>query len=695
MESNVCVYDLECNQLYPLQTKTWTLRIHRLGTEEWLRLNPFKDNLDVKKEFLNFIFKYPEPIIVGHNILGYDSWVLWKDFGLDFRVGPDLLCGKPVKYFDTLFASQFFYPDREGGHSLKSWGIRFGDEKIDYKQLLIDKEILPKGSPDGSEFEFWTADMDIYCEKDCHITGLVFTDLYDQMLREEAESSFRLGQKDFYLMNAQAFTGFAFDQKYAKELEIRIEGMMEEIRQDVEPGLPKRTLKSAEKAYYQMPAKPHKQDGAFSSHMEKFIERHKAEVLSESLIWVYGEEYEIEPHKMLNVNQPMSLNDQKDLKEYFLENGWKPTLWNYKKNAQGKFMRDDKKQLIKTTPKIQEGNKICENLLELQGELPSKVVKYLSLKNRLGTLKGWLKDPRLQFDGRISAGASGIANTHRQKHIKVVNVPKAQDDILLGKEFRSLWVSEKGYKIVACDQAALEARCEAHWVYKYDKEAANELLDGDPHSKNAKAFYPEETKDFDINAPDFNKDNPKFKPFRSKSKNGKYAITYGAAPKKVGTTLGIPLDKSQEKYDAFWEINKGLKELKEKLTIFWKTEGNKLWIIGIDKRRLYSRSEHSLINLLFQSTAAIIMQYALALFDMKMGGLLIDYLGRPYYLYRGYIVRRVGFWHDEFENESQIGIEDEIAQIEEWCMEEAGRRLKLNVPLKGEAKIGNNWCETH
>lgn len=366
-----------------------------------------------------------------------------------------------------------------------------------------------------------------------------------------------------------------------------------------------------------------------------------------------------------------------------------------KKDARGKFERDEKKQLVKTSPKIQENGKICENLLELQGDLPSKIVKYLSLKNRLGTLKGWLNDPRLDFDGRISAGFSGIANTHRIKHTKVVNVPKAQDDVLLGKEFRSLWIADEDSDISSVDQKALEARCEAHWVYKYDKDAAQELISGDPHSRNAKVFFPEETKDFDINSPDFDKDHPLFKPKRSKSKNGKYSITYGASPKKFAATLGIPLSKAEPTYEAFWEANPGLKQLKEKLTIFWKVEGLKRWIIGIDKRRLYSRSEHSLINLLFQSTAAIIMQYALALFDMKMGGLKIDNLGRPYYLYKGYIVKRVGFFHDEQNIECQSPISKEVAKIQEWCMAEAGLRLKLNIPLEGEAKIGKNWCETH
>src|SRR5690606_36415490 len=101
-------------------------------------------------------------------------------------------------------------------------------------------------------------------------------------------------------------------------------------------------------------------------------------------------------------------------------------------------------------------------------DLPKEIVKYLSYKNRLGNLKGWIKNERLEFDGRLTGGSSGIASTHRQRHHTVVNVPKAQDDVILGKEFRSLFMVDEGNVMIGCDQAALEARVQGHWTYKYD-----------------------------------------------------------------------------------------------------------------------------------------------------------------------------------------------------------------------------------
>lgn len=694
---NAYILDIEANNLYPFQTKVWTLRIKRLGADDWLKLNPFNmSKEEVKKIVLDYLFREEKPFIVGHNYLGYDGWVMWKEFGLEMSVGADKICGRDVRYFDTLYASQYLLPDRENGHSLKSWGIRYGDFKIDYRNIAIELGLIEKSAPKGAEFSIWHPEMDIYCEKDCLITERLFTECFNQITEEDTWNAFKLGQKSFYLMSAQAFTGFKFDKPAGEKLKIQIEQMIQELKLEVEPDLPQRKLKKSEEAFYTMPAKPYTQDGQFSSHMRNFIKNHEAEVIDEETIRIKGEIYYISPKKIISATLPMNLEDQNALKDYFLESGWKPSLWNVKKDAKGKAMRDEKKQLIKTSPKIQEAGKICPNLLELDGELPKKVVRFLSLRNRLGVLNGWLTNERLQWDGRLSAGASGIASTHRQKHVIVVNVPKAQDDVLLGKEYRSLFTVEEGNDLIGVDQAALEARCQGNWTYKYDNgESARELIDGDIHSKNAKAFYEEETVDIDILNPDFDKDSKEFKPFRSKSKNGYYGIIYGCSGDKLASTLGKPSKLGNTLLEKFWDANPALKKLKDRVEEFWKSKGNKKWIPGLDGRRLYSRSQHSLINLLMQSTASIIVDYSLCLFDQKMGGLKLDELGRPYYEFRNKIVKRVQYTHDEYGVEAESSISKEISEIMEWTMSEAGIRLNLSVPLVGEAKIGKNWKETH
>lgn len=685
---NVVIIDIEANNLYPYQTAVWTIVLKRVGGARLL-LNPFKES-GIKDKILDFIFSESEPpIIVGHNFLGFDGWVLWKDFDCEMRVGRDFFAGRPCTYVDTLYLSQYLLPDRLDGHSLESWGNRLGSHKIDYRTVALQLGIIEKHE---NEFVRWSPQMDEYCIQDCEVTEKVYLQLTEQLKAEGAPDAYRLGQKNFFLMAAQAFTGFKFDIERGIALKARVEKMIVDLKAEVEPELPPRKLKKAEEGEYQIPAKPYLQNGEFSANMLKFIEKHKAVVLSKTRLRVYDHTVEIVPHGLVKDSLPMLLSDQNQLKDFFLDQGWEPTLWNVKK-IKGKPVRP----MVKTSPKVQENGKICPNLLELDGELPKKIVRFMSLRNRLGILTGWLEHPRLLFDGRLPAGSTGIASTHRQKHTVVVNIPKAQDDVLLGREFRELFTVEKGNKLVGCDQAALEARCEAHWVYKYPggEERAEILISKDVHATNTKVFFPEETKEFDINSPDFSKDHPGFKPYRSLSKNGAYCLAYGGSAPKLAQTLRKPKKDAKKLFDAYWAANPSLKTLKDKIEYFWEREGEGKWVPAIDGRRLHSRSKHSLVNLVFQSTGAIIVDYALCLFDMKMGGLKIDTLGRPYYLFKGKVVKRTGYNHDEALVEVDSSLAEEIAKIFEWCMAEAGIRLKLNVPTVGEAKIGLNWAETH
>jgi hypothetical protein len=552
----------------------------------------------------------------------------------------------------------------------------------------------------------WHPEMDVYCERDTDVNVKVFDYLkheWKEVYGKEFSitDAFKCGQKSFYLMSCQELTGFKFDVDAAKKLAIRIEEMMEEIRAEVEPQLPPRALKKAEESFYTMPAKPYKKDNSYSSAWLKFVEKHNGKELEHSFEgdqWeFYGKKYFVEPGKILDIKLPMEMANQDQMKEWFIQQGWKPTLWNYQKDKNGKPVRDSKGKLIPTSPKIQETQKICPNLEKMEGEIVKKVVKWLSLRNRQSVLNGWLENERLKMDGRIGAGRSGIAATHRQKHKTVVNVPKASEKVLLGKEFRSLWIAEDGFLIAAGDAAALEGRVMGHYTFKYDGgETATEILEGDPHSKNAIAFYGHERdiQKFDIQAEDFDKDDPVFKPYRDRSKNGFYAILYGAGGPKVASTLGLPEKMGNDKLEKFWQANPAIKALRDNLEKYWESVGKSKYLPAIDGRILCTRKKSALLNTIFQSCGGITMDYAGCFMDVWLGGL--KWKDRkPYYEYKGYIVRRIAYQHDEYEYEAEEGIAEEVGRMIEKAIEKAGQYLKLNVPLAGEAKIGKSWKEVH
>lgn len=697
-------YDIEADGFYLDATQIWCVVFKDLNNpEKELRVCPFKDP-KAKDKILKFLGGYDNPIVAAHYGLGYDQFMLMKHLGIDFSLTLKqyTMAGKNVRFVDTFYLSMYTNPDAEG-HGIEAWGSRLGLAKIDWRAKAIELGLVEADSPPGSEFKQWHPEMGKYCVRDVEVGIRVFHHLMSLFKEQYGDADefpehFMCGQMAFYLMSCQGFTGWKFDQQYGKELSSTIENMMEEIRQEVEPQLPPRKLKKAEEKEYQMPAKPFKMDGTFSSHMINFINKHGGVVNEDGTVSFYGESYKVISKCQLNIKLPMTLGNQDDIKQWLLdEHGWKPTLWNYKRGPDGKPMRDEKtRQFIPTTPKMQEAGKICDNLLHLQGDLVKKIVKWLSLRNRYSVLQGWLNNPRLAYDGRLSTDRTGITPTHRQKHSVVVNCPKASDKVLLGKEFRSLFICEDGMLIAAGDASALEGRVEGSYTFKYDNgKRASVILDGDEHSNNAKIFYPEETKNFDPNEKGFNKDDPRFKPYRDRSKNGRYALTYGCSPPKLASTLGKPENQAKKLYEAFWDGNPSLKELKTNVEKFWETKGQSKWIPGIDGRRIFTRKKSALLNSLFQSCGAIVMDYACCFLDEWLGGIKFDRNFKPCYSYKGHTVRRIGFFHDEIEFECEEAVAEEVANMIEKAIAYAGEYLALKVPLAGEGKVGVNWKETH
>lgn len=952
---NGFILDVESNGFFFEGTLIWCIRFEDLDTDETYGINPFEEP-DARQEFLDYLNRYDNPIVGFHYGLGYDIFAIMRHLNIEFTVGPDTIEGKPVRFIDTFYWSMFLNPDR-GEHSIEAFGEFLGLPKINWRNKAIELGLITEDAPDGAEFKKWHPEMGVYCTRDVSVNKKVFKYLLNEHQSYYGwtgvlPDSFKCGQKSFFLMSCQEYAGWKFDIEKANALIPKIQEMMEELRAEVEPQLPPRKLKKGEQKLFSMPAKPFKKDGTYSSHMVNFIEKHNGKQLEHGKVEFFGKVYEVESELLLDVKLPMEMANQDHLKDWLLSLGWKPTFWNYKRGPDGKPMRDpNTRKLIETTPKIQEAQKICPNLEEMDMPIIKQIVKWLSLRNRLSVLTGWLENERLKMDGRIGAGRVGIAATHRQKHHTLVNVPKASEKVLLGKEFRELFTSEEGFWIAAGDAAALEGRVQGHycvpmdtmaltrsgwkthtelvegedilaynpetkekewtpllekcifndvetfeiknnrfkvratanhrwfvskrdtstgmyrdivvetkdlttacniivnapmkdfsgtergifdgkygvdwtsrmlnkglsniesfvegfliadgnynnqnaykggntqeigkgrwkfaqnlgehfeaaltcsyiahsgylnvayrntktnrmavvtfnkknfvtmqrmeinrfgvedvwcprtkfgsWVmrqgdvititgntWKYDNgDTARELLDGDIHSKTAKSVYTEDLKHIDIKAPDFSKDDPFFKPFRDRSKNIFYAGLYGAGPPKLAKVAGLPESKGQEISDKFWAANAATKKLKDNLEIYWEHSGKKKYLPGIDGRYLMTRKKSALLNTIFQSCGGIVMDYAGCYMDAWLGKIYWDEMWRPYYLLDGKIVRRIGYFHDEYEYECE-GEETahKVAKMIEKAIEKAGKHLKIKVPLKGEGKVGKNWKDCH
>jgi len=510
---------------------------------------------------------------------------------------------------------------------------------------------------------------------------------------------------DSYLMSVQGWTGIGFDTEAAQALVVRIDEEMREIEDQIEPRLPARPLNKGEMDCLRFPAKPFKKDGNLSSSMTNWMKRTGAKLHTERDVLLEGSTYHIKGGEPTVTQGPMRMKNQDDLKNWLLESGWIPTMWNLKKDARGKPVRDDRGAVVQTSPKLQENGRMCPNLDEMEGDLIRPVIRFLSLRNRRSTLesstneeRGWLNNERLGYAGRLSAGSSGYTPSFRAKHSKVVNVPKAKDHVVYGKEMRGLFISKRdGYVFVGYDGKALENRVEASYCRKYEggERHAEVIMSGDPHINNALAFFPSELAALGFTSPDPGiEDHPVASKYRGKAKNGRYCLGYGGGAPKLAATLGVPLSRGQAAYDAFWEANLPLKILKERLEQHWAMNGKK-WIRGIDGRRIMCRSKHSLVNFLFQSCGALSMSYSWLFMHKMLGGLVLDSNNELCYSYKSRYIYRVGFFHDEFILEVPEDLAGELAEMGCRSIQKAGTYLKMQVPLDGTPKVGASWREIH
>jgi len=232
--------------------------------------------------------------------------------------------------------------------------------------------------------------------------------------------------------------------------------------------------------------------------------------------------------------------------------------------------------------------------------------------------KGWLSVERLEQDGRIPTPADtcGCA-TSRMKHRLVANVSRTTS--LYGQQLRELFGSdvENGFFQLGYDFASLEAMIESHYCWRYDdaeKSYCNSLVQEKPndvHTKTAAKISAV------IGAPFA----------RTPAKSVKYACAYGARPARVAKTVGCSLVMGEQIHKAYWESALPLAELQTRLKTYWETVGGKKFILGLDGRKIPTRSASAIINSLFQSAGVICAKRSMVIHNRKLkeAGLTVNF----------------------------------------------------------------------
>ena len=299
---------------------------------------------------------------------------------------------------------------------------------------------------------------------------------------------------------------------------------------------------------------------------------------------------------------------------------------------------------------------VDERTLEENKHIPEAllVLEYLLLQKRYAQVSSWLE--HVQDDGRVHGrvttnGAVTGRMTHQNPNMAQVPSVNSQ----YGKECRDCWIVPEGRKLVGVDASGLELRMLAH--YMGDEEFTNVLLGDDIHTRNQMAAGLET---------------------RPQAKTFIYAFLYGAGDAKIGSIIGGTAKDGRTLKQRFLRNTPALEDLRERVG---KAAGRG-YLIGLDGRKLWVRSEHSALNTLLQAAGAIVMKKALVLLDDYATQHKIDY-------------KFIGNIHDEIQSEVVTEQAEKYGWLAVECLKASGISFDLRCPLDGEYKVGSTWAETH
>lgn len=434
MRKVVC--DIEADSLKP--TQIWCVVAYDLE-EKKEYIFTCLDSFQGLKEFSKDV-----NVWIGHNFLTYDRPALKSILGLDIKV-------KQVR--DTLILSRLFNEAREGGHSLKAWGIRFGLDKV--------------------EHEDWSQYSDAMlqrCRVDVQLNTKLYYYLRDKELEGFSEESIRLEHDVQHLLQIQEDNGFAFDREKAHLLHSNCKREAEEIERNIH-----KYFKPKPKLVKLIKPKFNKNGDLSIVGLKKIGEDAKS---------IVGGEFSLVTWQELKLTSPTQLVQRLN------EAGWKPTVFNKlsdKMKLEGKVVG---------TPKVCEEN--LETLPDTAPEAAKLISKYLILNSRCNNIKTWFES--LGSDNRIHGQVIGLgASTHRMAHRNpnTANIPsilnKMGKTAPYGKECRECWTVEDkdNRRLLGVDASGIQLRILAH--YMDDAEYTKAVVYGrkedatDIHSVNQKA----------------------------------------------------------------------------------------------------------------------------------------------------------------------------------------------------------------
>ena len=249
------------------------------------------------------------------------------------------------------------------------------------------------------------------------------------------------------------------------------------------------------------------------------------------------------------------------------------------------------------------------------------------------------------------------------KNPNLQNIPVRKAE---GKKIRRAFIAKDGFKLVSIDYSQIELRLLAH--FSKDEKLLNAFKnDEDIHLKTAQELFG---------------DNAKEKRDIAKSIN--FGLIYGMGARKLAQTLNIKQNIAKEYIQNYFKAFPTIKTYLNSIQEFAKENGYVETLLGRVRKFDFSNVNAGIeanylreaVNTVFQGSAADIIKLSM----LKIYNIFKD----------NDEVKLLLQIHDELIFEIK---EDKVTQYSKELKEIMEDIVKLNVPLRANVSIGDNWGE--
>jgi DNA polymerase I len=597
------VFDLETNGLYDEVTTIHCLVLHDLNRDQTFTYGP--DSIAAGLEHLA-----TADVLIGQNILFYDIPVIRKLYPfytfaaariIDTLITTRLIWPKEKLYdMDTEQYTQV-PPKLRGSASLKAWGYRLSDYKINFK-----------------DFKEYSEEMLAYCIQDVNVTTQLFRHTQKQTC---SEAALKL-EHDFALaIEKQIRSGFPFDVDACLDL-------VDDLRT---------------------------KQATLEAHLKELFPPKKIETIFVPKVnnagrgYVKGQPFAKVMHEEFNPGSRQQIVNRLQTKY-----GWVPE----KSTEKGNPSLDD------------------DVLSALPYPEAKPLAEYMLIKKRLGQIadgnNAWLKlvndETGCMHGDVVTNGCITGRCAHRNPNMG--QVPAGYSEY--GKECRGLFHAPDGWTLIGVDAKALELRCLAGYLAHWDGgEYARVVTDEsiDIHTYNQEMFGVA-TRDI--------------------AKRLLYGLLYGCGALKAGTIID-PNEKDElvlrklgsTAMNSFMQGIPALKALKDRIA---HNIAKREYLIGLDGRPLFCRSDFKGLNVLLQSSGALIMKQVVIELHNKMYD-----LG---YIY-GHNWQQHAMIHDEVQVSCPPAMVDTLTSVALEAFPASQQFFDFQCPIHGDAHVGYCWDQTH